>query len=494
MLTGAPQARARVLVFGVVLLFGGCLYSEYGVVADGGRAGTTGTGAGGVGGRGGGAGSVAGAGRGGATTGAAGTGAAGTTGVAGTSGVAGSTGASGGSGGTAGTGGTGGTTGLGGAAGGTAGTGRGGTTGAAGTGGSVAGRGGTTGVAGTGGSVAGRGGTTGVAGTGGAIAGVAGTGGGTAGRGGTTGLAGTGGGTAGRGGTTGSGGSTAGAGGSTPAPDWVPSFSVVYQFDLGQGQLGVEAHGGTHLEEQGPFFPLSDDTTAIEGKSAQLRYNAANPGYFVQPGGTALPAILQTPPGTSFTLGGWFRISSGQSGDLQYLISDDGPGAYMGGFVFYLDQRLGSFGSSGAAAYCRIGFSGSTTDFNYNEAETPTEVGPDSIAGNRWAHLVCRYDANNGTLSVFNGGSLAAQEAATKPIRSGPGPFMLGCDQTYCGLTGNMDEVFFTRSALDDAHVNRIYACGIDGNRCRCSGSGYVSCGYAAPSGCVNLPTCDVAQ
>src|SRR6185436_8818713 len=202
--------------------------------------------------------------------------------------------------------------------------------------------------------------TTGVAGTGGAIAGVAGTGGGTAGRGGTTGLAGTGGGTAGRGGTTGSGGSTAGAGGSTPAPDWVPSFSVVYQFDLGQGQLGVEAHGGTHLEEQGPFFPLSDDTTAIEGKSAQLRYMPDNPGYFVQPGGTALPTVLQTPSGTSFTLGGWFRVSSGQSGNLQYLISDDGPGAYMGGFVFYLDQRLGSFGSSAAAAYSRIVFSGST--------------------------------------------------------------------------------------------------------------------------------------
>ena len=416
-------------------------------------------------------------------------------GVAGTSGVAGSTGASGGSGGTVITiAGTGGTTGVAGAAGGTAGTGRGGTTGGGGTGGGVAGRGGTTGVAGTGGSVAGRGGTTGVAGTGGAIAGVAGTGGGTAGRGGTTGLAGTGGGTAGRGGTTGSGGSTAGAGGSTPAPDWVPSFSVVYQFDLGQGQLGVEAHGGTHLEEQGPFFPLSDDTTAIEGKSAQLRYMPDNPGYFVQPGGTALPTVLQTPPGTSFTLGGWFRVSSGQSGSLQYLISDDGPGAYMGGFVFYLDQRLGSFGNSAAAAYCRIGFSGSTTDFNYNEAETPTEVGPDSIAGNRWAHLVCRYDANAGTLSVFIGGSLAVQEAATKPIRSGPGPFMLGCNQTYCGLTGNMDEVFFTRSALDDQHVNRIYACGIDGNRCRCSGSGYVSCGYAASSGCSNMPLCDVAQ
>ena len=399
----------------------------------------------------------------------------------------GQTGASGGTGGnplagTGGVAGSGGTTG----AGGTAATGgRGGTTGVAGTGGAVAGRGGTTGVAGTGGGTAGRGGTTGTAGS------VGGSG-GAAGRGGTAGVAGTGGGTAGRGGTTGSGGST-GAGGSTAAPNWVPSFSVVYQLDLGIGQLGVEAHGGVHLEEQGTFFPISDPV-AIEGNAALFRLQAQDPGRLVQPGGTALPTVLQTPPGTSFTLGGWFRFNSAQPGDIQYLISDDGPGAYQGGFIFYLDQNAGRFDTSGAAAYCRIGFSGSTTDFNYNEAETPTEVGTDSIAGNRWAHLVCRYDANNGTLSVFIGGSLAVQEAATKPIRSGPGPFMLGCDQTYCGFAGNMDEVFFTRSALDDAHVNRIYACGIDGNRCRCSGSGYVSCGYAAPSGCLNLPTCDVAQ
>jgi len=468
------------------LLVGGCLYSEYGVVADGG---------GGVGGRGGGAGSVAGAGRGGATTGAAGTGAAGTTGVAGTSGVAGSTGASGGSGGTVITiAGTGGTTGVAGAAGGTAGTGRGGTTGVAGTGGAVAGRGGTTGVAGTGGTVAGRGGTTGAAGTGGAIVGVAGTGGGTAGRGGTTGVAGTGGGAAGRGGTTGSGGST-GTGGSTAAPNWVPSFSVVYQLDGAIGQLAVEAHGILQLNEIGTFFPIPDPMgIAIEGSSAQFRLMAQDPGRLVQPAGTALPSQLQTPDGTSFTMGGWFRINSTQSGNIQYLISNDGPGDYMGGFVFYLDQTNGSFGNNAAKTYCRIGTSGSTTDFNYNEAESPSEIGTDANAGNRWAHLVCRYDANQHTLSLFVGGSLEVQEAATKPIRSGPGPFMLGCDQAYCGFAGNMDEVFFTRTALDEQHINRIYACGIDGSRCRCSGMGYVTCGFAGPSGCTNIPYCDTPQ
>jgi hypothetical protein len=188
-------------------------------------------------------------------------------------------------------------------------------------------------------------------------------------------VAGTGGGAAGRGGTTGSGGST-GTGGSTAAPNWVPSFSVVYQLDGAIGQLAVEAHGILQLNEIGTFFPIPDPMgIAIEGSSAQFRLMAQDPGRLVQPAGTALPSQLQTPDGTSFTMGGWFRINSTQSGNIQYLISNDGPGDYMGGFVFYLDQTNGSFGNNAAKTYCRIGTSGSTTDFNYNEAESPSEIG-----------------------------------------------------------------------------------------------------------------------
>jgi hypothetical protein len=333
-------------------------------------------------------------------------------------------------------------------------------------------------VAGTGG-VAGRGGTSGTAGTTG-----------TAGRGGTTG-------TAGRGGTTGTAGTGGGTGGSsgTTAPNWVPSFSIVYQLDLGIGQLAVEAHGILQLNEVGTFFPIQDPMgIAIEGGSAQFRFMAMDPGRLEQPTGTQLPSQLQTPDGTSFTLGGWYRIGANQSGLIQYLISNDGPGAYQGGFVFYLDQTNGGFDLDRAAAYCRIGTMGSTTVFDYNEAQTANQIGADTVAGDRWTHLVCRYDAIQHTLSIFVGGERSIQNPAPKAIRSGPGPFMLGSEQPFSGFAGNMDEVFFTKTALDDQHIKRVYACGIDGSRCRCNGQGYASCGFAAP-GCLNLPTrCDLPQ
>jgi hypothetical protein len=67
---------------------------------------------------------------------------------------------------------------------------------------------------------------------------------------------------------------------------------------------------------------------------------------------------------------------------------------------------------------------------------------------------------------------------------------MLGCkENSSCAFIGNMDEVFFTPSALADYDINRIYACGIDGSRCRCSSSSYLNCGYAHPL-CSNLPLC----
>lgn len=61
-----------------------------------------------------------------------------------------------------------------------------------------------------------------------------------------------------------------------------------------------------------------------------------------------------------------------------------------------------------------------------------------------------------------------------------------------------MDEVFFTKSALDDAHVSRIHACGIDGARCRClagNPAAYANCGFAGSS-CASgaITACNAAQ
>ena len=112
---------------------------------------------------------------------------------------------------------------------------------------------------------------------------------------------------------------------------------------------------------------------------------------------------------------------------------------------------------------------------------TPNNIGPDTAVGaaKRWTHLVCRYDAANHTLAIFVGGALDMQVPTSNPIQSGPGPFMIGCDQSWCQLLGNVDEVFFTRSALSTNDIKRIYACGIDGSRCRCNGTSYLSCGFA---------------
>src|SRR5262249_41347892 len=158
--------------------------------------------------------------------------------------------------------------------------------------------------------------------------------------------------------------------------------------------------------------------------------------------------------------------------------TDDGSGSYVGGFNFQLDQRFGTFSTASAKAYCRIGFGETNL---WNEVETPTNLGPDLAVGSskRWIHLVCRYDAANHTLAIFVGGSFAAQQQPTpQQIQPGPGPFMIGCDQAWCQLLGNVDEVFFTRAALSNADINRIYGCGIDGSRCRCMGTNYTTCGF----------------
>jgi len=473
--------RARILVCACALSIGACLYPEYGVVQDGGGGGTGAPGAGGTGARGGSAGGAAGVsgvgGRGGGVTGTAGS----AGGAAGNAGRGGSGGTAGGAGGTAG--GVGGVGGVGGTAGG------------AGTGGvSLPGTAGSN--AGRGGSAAGRGGNTG--GTGGSSGG---TGGG-AGRGGTGGTSGTGG-SAGRGGTTGVGGSAGGGGaaGSTVAPSWLPSIAVVYQFDQAPDQLGVEAHGNNalHLEEQGNFLPLLDTTIAIEGNSAKFNGGLQNPTYFQSPGST-LPSVFRTEPTNSWTTGGWFHITA--TNNQQWLVHDEGPTNFQqGGFFFYVDQQVGKLSSGTAFALCRVGVASNDNPALNNLKEVSTfedslvgDVGFDTVVPGNWIHLVCRYNAASNELAIFVGGARRVSKIdTTHSVKSGPGPFLLGCNEPdYCSFIGNMDEVFFATSALIDADINRIYACGIDGSRCRCDGPTYANCGFTAIS-CANanLPPCN---
>jgi hypothetical protein len=464
--------RALHLAAGCALLFGACLLPKYRVVEDGGVTGDAGT-----------------SGRGGSSAGAAGRGGAAgaATGSAGAAagGTAGSVAGVGGANATAGTGGAvvggGGTT----AGAGGGGAGRGGTTGTGGIAGSTAGRGGTTGAAGTAGAgSAGRGGTIGTAGAGGS----------TAGRGGTTGTAGTGGGAAGRGGTT-------GGGGSTVPPDWLQSIAVVYKFDLAPDKLGAEAHGNEtlHLEEQGTFLPQLDVTAAIQGNSAKLTGTLQYPTYFQTPSGIPLPSVFQTEPTNSWTTGGWFHITA--STNQQWLMHDEGPTNFLqGGFFFYVDQEVGKLSQNTAFALCRVGVASNADPALNNLKEVSTQedslvgdVGFDPVVSGNWIHLVCRYNAPANELTIFVAGAQRARKVdTTHTVKSGPGPFMLGCNEPgYCAFQGNMDEVFWTTSALGDAAINRIYACGIDGSRCRCNGSAYAACGFASLTSCGNLPACN---
>jgi len=481
--------RAWLLGCACALAVGGCLLPKYSVVEDGGpsgaagtsgTAGAAGTGAGGRGGTAGGA------------TGVAGGGTSGSS-AAGRGGAAGSLGATGGTGGIisiAGTGGvgTGGTAGTGGSS-----AGRGGTTGTAGTGGGAAGRGGTTGGAGTGGGAAGRGGTTGTAGTGGGQ-------GGSSGRGGTTGSAGS---SAGRGGSSaGTGGSS--VGGSTVAPSWLNDISVVWQFDTNTpvGEIGVEAHGNgsLHLEQQGVNIPQLSSMPGIEGGGVSLIGTLQYPSYLQTPPGAGLPSVFQTGPSNSWTTGGWFRITA--TTNQQWLVHDEGPTTFdQGGFYFYVDQQVGRLSNRTAYAYCRLGTRESTG--NYKEVATDNtngigDLGTDTMVGGGWLHLVCRYNAARNELSILVGGIMRMTEAGS-PMQaaSGPGPFMIGCNEPgYCALQGDVDEVFFETSALTDLDVLRIYSCGIDGSRCRCNstGTGYQTCGFLGPGNCGLLPPCNMAS
>lgn len=301
-----------------------------------------------------------------------------------------------------------------------------------------------------------------------------------------------GGGSGGRLGTGGSAGEGAGgAGAVSPLQNWMGSLTAAYFFEGSTTTLGNEANGRMALnltgDSTGPsFFASRDLGTFIQGASSVKLPGAGDgsDGTFLV---SALPepAALQTPPGTSFTMGGWFRIDPSRTTDQEWLINDVGHGAYRGGNILALDQTpqaanpaRGRFADRKAEVYCEVGSSDQAFDYlsTYN-------VGPDAHApAGGWVHLICRHDAVANRVAVFVAGVLSAQ-VASPGVGPGPGPFMIGYnDGNYGVFVGNADDVFFTRAALTDEQIYRIYACGIDGARCRCQAASptkYATCGFA---------------
>jgi hypothetical protein len=252
------------------------------------------------------------------------------------------------------------------------------------------------------------------------------------------------------------------------SPDWTPALTAVYRFESPAPALGTDATGhGLTLDSHG--MPSRDTSVFIEGR-ASLSYPDTMTSYL-----SSDSAAFDTPSGTSFTFGGWFHVPDVNS-DSILMRKVDGtkiPGNASAvsspGFDFYIDHP------AGPGLSCEVGLNG----------EGPKHA--PVVANATWMHLICRYDDSQTELRLYtNGRTTTYSSQVAAGIRSGAGPFVLGCiptDEVSCApYVGNMDEVFFVNKALDDTQIGRIFACGIDGTHCRCKKDApteYESCGRA---------------
>ena len=181
-----------------------------------------------------------------------------------------------------------------------------------------------------------------------------------------------------------------------------------------------EAHGNEalHLEEDtnDSLLPTSDMTNAIEGNSGRLPGPLSAPAYFRSRSGAALPGVFQTEPGTSFTDG---RLVPHRSiAEQQPAVPGERrrPGHVPGRLRFLPGPDGGQLRRARRVGLLPRRHVGRELQLQ-GAADADSNIGPDSAAGNRWAHLVCRFDAATNQLSIFVAGTAAAR-GTTRPIRS----------------------------------------------------------------------------
>jgi hypothetical protein len=272
---------------------------------------------------------------------------------------------------------------------------------------------------------------------------------------------------------TGAGGATSGGvgGGSQGelAPDWTVAFTAVYRFERPAPDLGSDAtgHGHNLLAVGAPSLSTGDFTQG----TASVAFSQEPLSHLESP-----DVAFETPAGTSFTTGGWFRRTSAAR-DSAVLISRSS--AQLAGFRLVHDSA-----SPGGGAYCDVGISNMS-----GRAQVEEDAGEIGV----WTHLICRYDDPSQTVTVFVAGQARAT-GSTPGVENGTRPFQLGCDQVSCALVGNADEVFHFGGSMDDAVIARLWACGVDGSLCRCRAEDpttYESCGRAEPDCSLALPACN---
>ena len=207
----------------------------------------------------------------------------------------------------------------------------------------------------------------------------------------------------------------------------------------------------------------------------------ANTTYLQTAPGAGLPSVFKTDASNSWTAGGWFRITA--TSDQQWLLHTRRPDHLRAGRVLLLRQpgrrqavepyglRVLPRRREGVDRQLQGGRHGRHVRDRRSRLRSGRgqQLGPSDVSLQR----------DDNQLSILVGGVTQASTIdVAHQVSSGPGPFMIGCNESWgCSLTGNTDEVFFATSALSDVDVHRIYACGIDGSRCRCNGTSFSTAG-----------------
>ncbi len=245
--------------------------------------------------------------------------------------------------------------------------------------------------------------------------------------------------------------------GGVPAPDWTAAMFAVYRFDLAGANLGRDS-GPSALDLFTVGTP-SSATDAMQGAGSV----SLGLGRFTHPGST----FQTTGADRSVTFGGWFKADA----DGEIVGHWDGDDGY----------RLERFGG---ALRCAVG------DNGFYFALTS----PASFPTGAWVHAVCQFDDTANQIETFIGG-VATQIEPDVFVMSAAGDsdFRIGSESVpYTGLA---DEVFVIKGRPEAGAIRRIWACGIDGELCRCQiydPKSYESCGRADPV-CTALPDCDQA-
>jgi hypothetical protein len=246
------------------------------------------------------------------------------------------------------------------------------------------------------------------------------------------------------------------------AADWSNAMLAVYDFE-DPSALGSDRSGhDNHLTAQ--MVPVPYDSEPPQGAHA-VSVDSPNGIGFI-----STSTDFHSPSGTTFTIGGWFHTEFIYTQPVGR--ASDAPD---------LGYSIGRGDTS--SAFCFVG-----------DGAWSNVVGLDVWPDFTWTHVVCRYDFTTKYSTGFANGEVFGSGLQMDVLNAARELEVPSFDNGY-RYQGEMDEVFFVKQPLSDAAIARIWACGIDGTRCRCrldDPATYTDCGRASPT-CDALPPCDAA-